>query len=172
MHTKTESPKQSEWSRRKRARVQPRSEEQMRDRHVVASGEHERHDENIMRDIHIRKRGSETANEEQSDKLRKPVRFEQEAPDTSSSSTMHVSLEHPASGERQDRPEPVFVQNLGHVHDDMHISAFPRKRWTKESLHQRSVGLVSRRRCQDLRIHQLYELIENMTALSSLDEKI
>ena len=91
---------------------------------VVASGEDEsQHDENRMRDIHIGERGSETANKEQPDKLRTTVRFEQDAPNTSSSSTMHVSPERPVSGERQARPEPVLVQNPGHVDDDIHISA-------------------------------------------------
>ena len=42
----------------------------MAERHAVASGEDERHEENTMRDIHIGKRGSETAIEEQSDKIR------------------------------------------------------------------------------------------------------
>ena len=69
------------------------------------------------------KRGSETANEEQPDKLRKKVRFEQEAPNTSSSSSAHVSLEKPASDEKQDRLEPVLVQNSGHVDDDKQNSA-------------------------------------------------
>ena len=54
-----------------------------------------------MREILIGKRGSETATEEQLDKLRKTVRHGQEAPNALSSSTMHVSLEHPASGEKQ-----------------------------------------------------------------------
>ena len=76
-----------------------------------------------MRDVRIGKGGSETANEEQPDKLRKTVRFEQEAPNTSSSSSTHVSLEHPASGETRDRPEPVLVQNSGNVDDVIHISA-------------------------------------------------
>ena len=76
-----------------------------------------------MRDIHIGKRGSETANEEQRGKLRWTVRFEQEAPNTSSLSITHESLEYPASGERQVRPEPVIVQNSGHVDDDIQISA-------------------------------------------------
>ena len=73
-----------------------------------------------MNDMHIGERGSETANEEQPDKLRKTVRFEQEAPNPSSSSTLHVSL---ASGERQDRPEPVLLKNSGDVDVDMQISA-------------------------------------------------
>ena len=36
---------------------------------------------------------------------------------------MHVSLEHPASGEREDRLELVLVQNSGHVGCDIQISA-------------------------------------------------
>ena len=104
--------------------MEPGNEEQMADRHAVASGEDERQqDGNRIRDIQIGKRGSETANEEQPDKLRKTVRFEQDAPNTSSSSTMHVCLEYPANGKRQDRPEPVLVQNSGHVDDDMNTSA-------------------------------------------------
>ena len=95
------------------------NEEQMADRHAVASGKDERqHDD---KDIHIGKGGSETACEEQPDKLRKTVRFEQEVPSSSSSSTIHVSLEYPASGERQDRPEPVLVQKSDHVDDDRQI---------------------------------------------------
>ena len=35
---------------------------------------------------------------------------------------MHVFLEYPATGERQDRTVPVFVQNSGHVDDDIQIS--------------------------------------------------
>ena len=78
--------------------VEPASEEQMADRHAVASGEDERqHDENRMRDTHSGKTGSVTATIEQPDK--KTVRFEQDAPNTSPSSTMHVSLEYSASGE-------------------------------------------------------------------------
>ena len=57
--------------------MEPENEEQMAHRRAVASGESQ-HDENSMRDIHIGKRGSETASEEQADKLRRTVRFEQE----------------------------------------------------------------------------------------------
>ena len=124
--------------------VEPRNEEQqMADRHAVAFGEEEKqHDENMMRDIHMGQTGPETANEGQPDKLRKTVRFEQEAPNTSSSLTMHVSLEHPACGEKQDRPESVFVQNSSHVEDDIQISALdvlyemdgPKSRYIKEVL--------------------------------------
>ena len=73
--------------------MEPRSEEQMADRHAVASGEKERHhDENRMRNIYVGQRGSETVNEEQPDKLRKIVRLEQEAPNRSSSN--HACLLH------------------------------------------------------------------------------
>ena len=51
-----------------------------------------------MRDIHIGERGLETANEKQPAKLRKMVRFEHEASNTLSFSTMHVSREYLASG--------------------------------------------------------------------------
>ena len=69
------------------------------------------------------KSGSRTANEEQPDKLRKTVRFEQEAPSTSSFSTVHVSLEYPESGTKKDPLEHVFVYYSGHVEDDIQISA-------------------------------------------------
>ena len=44
------------------------------------------HEDNRMRDIHVGKRGSEAASEEQPYELRKTVRFEHEAPRASSSS--------------------------------------------------------------------------------------
>ena len=34
-----------------------------------------------------------------------------------------MSLEYPASGEKQDRLEPVLVQNSGHLDDDTQSSA-------------------------------------------------
>ena len=106
------------------APVEPGDEEQMAARHAVASCEDEKpHGEHRMKDIHIGKRGWETADEGQPDKLRKTVRFVQDAPNASSSSTMHVSPEYPASGARQDRPEPVLVQSSAHVDDDIQISA-------------------------------------------------
>ena len=96
--------------------MEPGDEEQMADRHADASGEDEKpHGEHRMKDIHIGKRGWETADEGQPDTLRKMVRFVQDAPNASSSSTMHVSPEYFASGERQDRPEPVLEQQSGHV---------------------------------------------------------
>ena len=35
---------------------------------------------------------------------------------------MHVSFEHPATGERQDRIEQALLQNSGQVDDDIQIS--------------------------------------------------
>ena len=103
---------------RKRARVERgagdvpvergnRDDEQTAVRHADASGgdiRENQHDENRMRDIHVGKRGLEGASEEQPDKLRKTVRFEQEAPSAATSSDPAVPLECPASGETQDRP--------------------------------------------------------------------
>ena len=75
---------------RKRARVERgagdvepgnRDDEQVAVRHADASGgdiTENQHKEDRMRDIHVGKRGSEATSEEQPDKLRKTVRFEQE----------------------------------------------------------------------------------------------
>ena len=72
--------------------MEPGKDELMAGRNGVASGEEEnQHEENRMRDIHVGKWGAETANEEQPDKLRRTVRSEQGAPNTSSSSTTSSS---------------------------------------------------------------------------------
>ena len=71
--------------------------------HLAVTSEKNQH-KGRMRDIHVGKRGSEAAGEEQSDKLRKTVRFEQEASSAAASSDPTVALEYPASGETQDRP--------------------------------------------------------------------
>ena len=76
-----------------------------------------------MRDIQVSERGSEAASEEQSDKLRRKVRFEQEAPKASASSDPYVALEYPASGETQSRRGSVFVQKSVLVDDDAQITA-------------------------------------------------
>ena len=77
-----------------------------------------------MRDIHVGKRGPEAAGEEQPDKVRKTVRFEQEASSSSAaaSSEPRVTLEYPASGDTQSRPGPALVQKSGHVDDGVQIS--------------------------------------------------
>ena len=63
-----------------------------------------------MRDIQVSERGSEAAGEEQPDKLRKTVRFEQEAPSAAPPSDPTLAPEYPASGETHDRPGSVLVQ--------------------------------------------------------------
>ena len=86
---------------RKRARVERgagdvllepgnRADEQVAVRHADASGVYimeDQHEEKRMRDIQVSKRGQETGNEEQPDKLKQTVRFELEAPNSSSSSS-------------------------------------------------------------------------------------
>ena len=91
--------------------------------HLAVTSEKNQHEEDIMKGIHIGKRGSEAAGEEQLDKLRKTVRFEQEASSASASSHPPVALEYPASGETHNRPGSVLVQTSGHVVDDVQISA-------------------------------------------------
>ena len=148
--------------------MEPMNEEQMLDRHAVVFGKEEiRHDEIRMRDIHIGRRGSETANEEQPDKLRKTVRFEQEARNTVSSSTLHVSLEYPASGESQDRPEAVFVQNSGHVDDDIPIfalDAFDEMDGRKSPYTKEVLDWYREQDAGGLRRNDVNELVGNMTA--------
>ena len=80
-------------------------DEQVAVRHADASGGYiieNQHEEKRARDIHIGKRVSEVAGEEQPDKLSKTVRFEQEAPNASASSDPTVTLEYPASCETQE----------------------------------------------------------------------
>ena len=144
----------------------------MADRHAVASGEEEKQrEENRMRDVHIGKRGSEAANEEQHDKSRKTVRFEQEAPNTSSSSFTHVSLEYSTCGERQDRRGPVLVQNSSHVDVDTQTSALDVFYETdgRESRYIKEVFDWYRDEdAGDLRRSELNVLVESMTYLDAL----
>ena len=122
---------------RKRARIEQgagdvpmelenRDDEQVAVRQADASGgdiRENQHEDDRVRDIHVGKRGSEAASEEQLDKLRKTVEFEEEALSAAASSDPTVALEYPASGETQDRPGSVLVQKSGHVDDDVQISA-------------------------------------------------
>ena len=57
------------------------------------------------------------------DKLRKTVRFEQEAPNASISSDPYITLEHHVRYETPCRLGSVLVQKLCHVEDDERISA-------------------------------------------------
>ena len=132
MRTKTESLRQSEPKRGNELEsgvvqkmclcYQKSDDEQVAVRYTDACGGDIRENQR-MRDIHVGKRGSEAAVEEQPGKLRKTVRFEQEASSAAASSDPTVALENPASGETQDRPGSVLVQRSGHVDDDVQISA-------------------------------------------------
>ena len=128
-----------------------REDEQMEVRHADASGGDitgNQHEEDRMRDIHVGKRGSGAACEEQLDKLRKTVQCEKEAPSAAASSEPPVAVGYPASGETQDRSGTVLVQKSSHVDDDVQISTLDVFYEMGGSLHWRSVGLVSRRRCR------------------------
>ena len=119
-----------------------------------------RHQENRMRDIHVGKRGSEAASEEQPDKLRKTVRLEQEAPNASASSDQYVALEYPASGETQSRPGSVLVQRSGHAEDDVQFLRWMHSlRWMDQRV-VTSMPEISR--------SELNELVGNMTCLNAL----
>ena len=137
MRTKTESLRQSESKRGKEfglrdvqgnvpMALEIRDDNQMTDRHADASAgdiRENQYEEDRMRDIHIDIRGSVTADEEQPDKLRKTVRFEQEASSASASSDPTVALEYPTSDETQSRQGSVLTQMSSHVDDDVPISA-------------------------------------------------
>ena len=127
-----------------------------------------------MRDIHVGKRGSEAAGEEQPDKLRKKVRFEQEVQNASASSDPYVALEYPARGETQDRPGSVLVQKSGHVDDDVQISALDAF-YEKDGRRSRYIGEVleryRREDAGDLKRSELDELVENWTCLNAPGRK-
>ena len=152
--------------------MEPRNEERMADRHAVASCEDERqHDENKTTDIHIGKRGSETAHEEQPDNLRKALRYEQEAPNTESSSTMHVSFVFLTSGENNTEQSHYLCRSqfmLTMTYEFlrwMHFSEIVERksRYIKEELasYPEDAG--------DLRGRELNELVGNMTPLNALE---
>ena len=112
-----------------------RDDEQMAVRQAEASGANIRqnqHEEDRMRDIHVGKRGSEAASEEQPDRLRKTVRFEQEAPSASASSDPCVAQGYLVSCEIQNRLGSVLVQKSGHVNDDVQICVECSARWIDE----------------------------------------
>ena len=152
-------------------------DEQVAVRHADASGGdiiENQHEEVRMRDIHIGKRGPEAAGEEQPAKVRKTARFEQEVPSSSAaaSSDPIVALEYLASGETQSRPGSVLLQTSGHVADDVQIS-------TLDELHEmdgRYIGEVLEwyrgEDAGDLNRSELNELVENLTRLNALEEKI
>ena len=129
-----------------------------------------------MRDIHVGKRGPEAAGEEQPDKLRKTVRFEQEAPSSSAaaSSDPTVALEYPASGETQDRLGSVLVQTSGHVDDDVPISALDAfyERMDERVVASEKLEWYRGEDAGDLKRSELNELVENLTCLNALEVEI
>ena len=127
-----------------------------------------------MRDIHVGKRGSE-AGEEQPDKLRKTVRFEQEASSAALSSDPTVALEYTACGETQDRSGSVLVQKSGHVDDGVHISAL-HAFYEMDGRKSRYIGEVldwyRGEDAGDPKRSELHELVENLTCLNALEGEI
>ena len=128
--------------------------------------------EDRMRDIHIGKSVSEAANEERPDKLRKNVRFEQEAPNASSSSTMHVSPGYLASGERLDSAGASFLCRI----QVMSMMAYKFLRWMYYSTRWMDEWVVTSKKVLDwyreedvgdLWRSELNELVENMTCLNA-----
>ena len=155
-----------------------RADEQVAVRHADASGcdmRENQHEEDRMRDIHVGKRGSEAAGEEQPDMLRKTVRFEQEAPSSSAaaSSDPTVALENPASGETQDRPGSVLVQKSGRVDDDVQISALDAF-YEKDERKSRCIGEVLEwyrgEDAGDLKRSELNESVESTTCFNALEQ--
>ena len=128
-----------------------------------------------MRYIHVGTRGSGTAGEDQPDKLRKTVRFEQEAPTAAASSDPTVALECVASGETQSRPGSVRMQKSGHVDDDVHIYALDAF-YEMDERKSRYIGEVLEwyrgEDAEDLKRSELNELVENLTRLNALERNI
>ena len=168
MHTEERDAETEQVKERIRARVEwgagdvlveQKNREQMADRHAVASGEGEtQHDEHILRDIHIGRRGSETRYEEQADKLRKTVQSEQEPSNSNAPLTMHVSLEYLASGDRQDRTEPVLVQNSGR--------AYKTWRWM-ESTRRTDERVATSKKCR-IGIEKMVRISHDMNCMTWL----
>ena len=146
-----------------------RDDEQMAVRQAVASGEDEgQHDENRVRKIHIGKRG---ANEERPDKLRKTY-------DPSRMCPVHrhpqpcPSLESLVSGERQNRPEPVLVQNSGHPDDDIQILWWIHflTRWMDERVVTSKKSWIGiEKDAGDLRRKEKKEMVEKMSEMNAIE---
>ena len=147
----------------------------MRTHLAVTSEKTKNEEEDRMRDIHIGNRGSDAAGEEQPDKLRKTVRFEQKASSASVSSDPTATLEHLASGETQSRPGSVHVQTSGHADDDVRISALDAL-YEKDGRKSRYIGEVLERYrgedAGDLKKSELKEFVENSTCLNALEREI
>ena len=154
-----------------------RDDEQVAVRHADTSGgdiRENQHEEDRMRDVHVGKRGPEAAGEEQLDKLRTTVRFEQEVPSAAASSDPTVALVYFAGGETQDRPGSVLVQKSGHVGGDVQISALD-PFYEMDGRKSRYIGEVLEwhggEDARDLERSESNELVENLTCLNALEVK-
>ena len=156
-------------------------DEQVTIRHADASGgdiKKNQHEEDRMRDIHVGKRGSEAAGEEQPDKLRKTERFEKEASSSSATASAEpaVPLEYLASGETQDRSGSLLVQKSGHVGDDIQISALDLLFYEMDGGKSRYIREVLEwyggEHAGDLKRSELNESVENMICLNPSGRKI
>ena len=120
-----------------------------------------------MKDVHVGRRGTDAA-----DKLRKTVRFEEEASSALASSDPTVA---PASGEAHSRPGSVLVQKSGHVDDDVQFSALD-PFYEMDGRKSRYIGEVlewyRREDAGDLKRSELNEFVENLTCLNALEGKI
>ena len=107
--------------------------------------------------------------------MRKTVRFEQEAPNSATSSDPTAALEYPASGETQDRPGSVLVQKSGHVDDDEQLSALDAL-YEMDGRKSRHIGEVldwyRGENAGDPKRSELNELVENLTCLNALEGEI
>ena len=133
-----------------------KDDEQLALRHADASGGYiteNQHEEKIMRDIHVGKRGLEAASEEQSDKRRKTERFEQEAPNASGIFRSICCSGIFCNRKTQSRSGSVLVRKSSHVDDDVQISALDAY-YEMDGRKSRYIGevleSVSRRRCQEM----------------------
>ena len=151
-----------------------RDDEQMPVRHVNTSGGYiiaNQHEEKIMRDIQVSKRGSEAAVEEQSDEWWKTVRFKQEAPSTSASSDPCVALKilrvvrHQVGRGRYLCRSQVIL-----------MTTYKFLRWM-HSTGRMDEGLVTSEKCwrgieeEIKKRSELNELVEPLTCLNALERK-
>ena len=138
-------------------------------------GTENQHEEKIMRDIRVNKRGSGATSEEQLDEWRKTERLEHEAPNTSASSDPFVAPENHVRDETPSRSGSVLGQKSGHVDEDVQISALDVFN-EKDGRRSRYIGEVLERYrgedAGDLKRSELNELVENWTCLNALEREM
>ena len=147
-----------------------RAGEQVAVRHADASGVYiteNQHEKKRKRDIQVNERESQATNEEQSDKWRKTVRFEQEASSASASSDPLDTLAYPACGETKSGS-----QKSRHVDDDVQISALDAF-YEMDGRKSRYIGEVLEcyrgEDAGDLKRSEKNELVEILTCLNAFE---